>query len=191
MVGVETVLVLLKAHGIAFLAPLAVIEGPIVTVVASYLASLAYLNVYLVFVVVVLADLVGDSILYAIGRRGPQLMSERWRSRLGVTETRVAALTGHFHAKGGRTLIFGKFTHSAGVIVLIAAGAARMPYWRFLAFNLIATTPKSLLFVVIGYTLGRAYTQIDGWIFRASFTLLILTVLGVLIWLRRKKGVAA
>ena len=118
-------------------------------------------------------------------------MSERWRTRLGVTEARIAALTGHFRDKGGRTLILGKFTHSAGVIVLIAAGAARMPYLRFLLFNLIATTPKSLLFVTIGYTLGRAYTLIDGWIFRASFMLMIVMVLGWVIWLRRKKGAAA
>lgn len=189
MFGAEAALVLLKVHGLTILAPLAVLEGPIVTVIAAYLASLAYLDVRLVFVVVVLADLLGDSILYGVGRRGPGALPARWRSRFGVTEARLAALQGHFHAQGGRTLVLGKLTHSAGMVVLIAAGAARMPFWRFLGFNLVATLPKSLLFVVLGYTLGKAYTAIDGWIFRISFALLVLTVLAAAAWFLYRRGV--
>lgn len=189
MFGAEAVLLLLKAHGLALVAPLAVLEGPIVTVIAAYLASLAYLDVRLVYVVVVLADLVGDSLLYGIGWRGPGALPGRWRRRFGVTEARMAALAGHFREQGGRTLVLGKITHSAGVVVLIAAGAARMPFWRFLGFNLVATLPKSLLFVVLGYTLGRAYSAIDGWIFRASFALLLLTVAMVAAWFFYRRGV--
>ncbi|WP_372839498.1 DedA family protein [Phaeovulum sp.] len=189
MIGAEGVLVLLKLHGLSLLAPLAVLEGPIVTVIAAYLASLAFFDVWLVYVVVVVADLVGDSIFYALGRRGPGLLSPRWRNRFGVTDARLGALKGHFHNQGGRTLVVGKLTHSAGMVVLLAAGAARMPFWRFLGFNLIATLPKSLVFVIIGYTLGRAYTAIDGWIFRASFALLVLSLVAIAAWYLYRRGV--
>lgn len=189
MFGAEAVLLLLKAHGLALLAPLAVLEGPIVTVIAAYLASLAWLDVRLVYVVVVLADLVGDSLLYGLGRRGPAALPARWRNRFGVTEARLAAVTGHFREQGGRTLVLGKLTHSAGMVVLLAAGVAKMPFWRFLGFNLLATLPKSLAFVVIGYTLGQFYTAIDGWIYRASFVLLVLVVLGVAALFLYRRGV--
>ena len=43
-----------------------------------------------------------------------------------------------------------------------------MPFGRFLLYNLIGTVPKSLLFLLIGYTLGAAYASIDSWIARAS-----------------------
>ena len=56
-------LALLNAYGIAILAPLAIIEGPIVTVIAAWLASLGLLNLWEVLICVILADLVGDSLI--------------------------------------------------------------------------------------------------------------------------------
>jgi membrane protein DedA with SNARE-associated domain len=59
----DTAIHILQTDGLLLLFPLAVVEGPIVTVIAAYLASLGYLNIFAVFAVVVAADLVGDSIM--------------------------------------------------------------------------------------------------------------------------------
>ncbi len=61
---------LLQAHGLWLLFPLATVEGPIVTVLAAYLARLGHLNLALIYVIVVAADLFGDGIVYWIGRIG-------------------------------------------------------------------------------------------------------------------------
>ena len=52
--------------------------------------------------------------------------------------------------------------------------------------NLLATIPKSLFFVVLGYTLGSAYSQIDNWIARASLVVLGAMVLAGAAWVFRK-----
>lgn len=63
---------------------------------------------------------------------------------------------------------------------------ARMSLWRFFWVNTLATIPKSLFFVALGYTLGSAYSQIDNWIARASLVLLGGLVLFAVGWgLRR------
>ena len=49
---------------------IAVAEGPIITVIAGFLASRGLLDVALVFAVAFLADLRRDLLLYAIGRSG-------------------------------------------------------------------------------------------------------------------------
>ena len=59
---------LIKAHGLLLLTPLAVIEGPIVTVIAAYLARLNYFSLLTVIVVVIMADLIGDICFYLLGR---------------------------------------------------------------------------------------------------------------------------
>lgn len=182
--GLETVIALVKAHGIALIAPLSILEGPIVTVVASYLASLAYLNIYAVIFVVILGDLVGDLILYGAGRWGS---GAKWMAKLGLTAERLANLTGHFAGKGARTLLFGKWTHSAGAAVLFAAGVARMPLGAFMFWNTLATVPKSLLFVAIGYSFGHLYHQIDDWIGKGSIVLLTLLVFGGILWWWQKR----
>lgn len=186
MVGLETVIQLVESHGLLLLAPLSVLEGPIVTVIAGYLVSLSLLNGMAAFVVVVVGDLVGDAAMYGAGRFGTGWLSRRWRDRLGLKEERIERLAGHFRDFGGRTLIFGKLTHSAGAVILVAAGAARMPFAVFLWYNLLGTLPKSLLFLLIGYGFGSAYASIDNWIFRGSLVLLGVAVVGGGIWFHRR-----
>jgi len=182
MLGLETVTALIAKYGLAFVAPVAVLEGPIVTVIAAWLASQGLFALWIVALVVILADLVGDLGFYALGRWGLARLPTGWRTRLGLGAARLDRLAGHFHEKGGRTLLFGKFTHSVGFAVLVAAGAGRMPMGRFIWFNLLGTVPKSLFFVALGYGFGAAYTRIDSWISRASLVALVLILAAAASW---------
>ncbi|MCR8547836.1 VTT domain-containing protein [Salipiger sp. P9] len=186
MLGLETVAALIAKDGLAILAPIAVLEGPIVTVIAAWLASRGLLDVWSVSVVVILADVVGDLMFYALGRWGLHRLPLRWRYRMGLSRARLAQLAGHFQSHGGRTLVFGKLTHSAGAAVLVAAGLARMPMLRFFWINLLATIPKSLFFVALGYAFGSAYSKIDDWIARISLLLLGVLVMAGIIWLLKR-----
>lgn len=190
MVTLDAVIQLIQTHGLVLLAPLSVLEGPIVTVIAGYLASLGLLPAGGALAVVILGDLVGDALLYLAGRKGIKRMPQRWRDRLGLNAARIEALSDHFGARGGRTLVIGKLTHSAGAAILVAAGAARMPVAAFLGWNLVATLPKSAAFLALGYGFGAAYAQIDAWIVRVSFVLLVLLVAAGAFWWRRRGGVA-
>lgn len=183
MFGLEAVAALLAKHGLVILAPVAVIEGPIVTVIAAWLASRGLFDLWSVAAVVILADLVGDFAFYALGRWGLGVLPPEWLARFGIGASRLSRLSGHFDARGGRTLLFGKLTHSVGFAVLAAAGMARMPLPRFFWFNLLGTVPKSLVFVALGYGFGAAYARIDDWIARASIILLALIVVGAAAWL--------
>ena len=182
----STIQQLVQAHGLWLLAPVTVLEGPIVTVIAAYMASLGLMNVYAVYVICVLGDLVGDLMLYLFGRFGPRALPGRWQLRMGLRRERRRNLRAHFETVGGRTLIIGKLTHSAGAAVLVAAGAGKMPVWQFLWWNLLGTLPKTLLFVVVGYVFGYAYQTIDNYIFRVSMGLLVLCAVAAAIWWFRK-----
>ena len=193
MIGLETIVALASKHGLAVVAPLAVIEGPIVTVIAAWLASQHILDLWSVAAVVIVADLVGDVGLYSLGRWGLHKLPKRWRDRLGLNRARLLGLAKHFRAHGIRTLVVGKLTHTAGAAVLVAAGLAKVPLGRFLWVNLLATIPKSLVFVGIGFSIGAAYARIDNWISRASLVIGGIIVVAGLLWLlsrwaRRTRG---
>lgn len=184
MITLDAVVELVRTHGLLLLVPLSVLEGPIVTVIAGYLASLGLLSLGGALAVVVAGDLVGDTLLYLAGRKGIKRIPLRWRNRLGLKPERVATLGAHFDLHGGRTLVLGKITHSAGAAILVAAGMARMPYAAFLMWNLLATLPKSAAFLALGYGFGAAYAQIDTWILRASVLLLGMLLLAGVVWWR-------
>ena len=94
MVGLETVTALIAKNGLAILAPIALLEGPIVTVIAAWLANRGLLDVWSVTVVVILADLVGDVLFYCLGRWGLHRLPLRWRYRMGLSRARLGQLAG-------------------------------------------------------------------------------------------------
>ncbi len=180
----ETAIALIQNYGLLMLLLFSVLEGPIVTVIAAYLAHQGFMNIWAVYAVCIAGDLIGDSLFYAVGRYGARRLPPRVSRWLGLTEARSLALNEHFSAKGGRTLLFGKWTHSAGMPILVASGLARMDFLRYLWFNLLGTLPKTALFVAVGYFLGAAYSSIDTYIYRASLVLLVLAVVIALVYLR-------
>ena len=161
MPGLDTIVSILQSHGSIILFPLAIVEGPIVTVVAAFVASQGYLSLAAVYLVVVAADLVGDVLFYLVGRHGKELLLDRWGHYVGITPERLLALEQHFDQHGGKTLLIAKVTHSLGFAVLLAAGASRMHFGMFVWYNIVGTLPKSLFFLLVGYVLGYAYLQIE------------------------------
>ncbi len=182
---------IISSHGIAILAPLSIVEGPIVTVVAAYLASLHLLRLVDVIICVIIGDLVGDCILYWVGRGMLDWLPLSLRVRFGVSRRRMAVLMRTYRDNGVRVVVVGKLTHAAGFAVLIAAGAARMPFMTFVLANFLATIPKSLALVAVGYLFGSAHALIAEWFSVGSVVILagLLVSVAVLVY-RKRKSVA-
>lgn len=178
----DTLIAAVASHGVTILLPLSIIEGPIVTILAGYASRLGVFQIPVAFAIVVLGDLIGDSLLYLLGQRGLGRIPPKWLARLGLAPDRVTALSEHFAEKGGRTLILAKITHSVGAAVMVAAGLARMPFWMFMWFNLLGTLPKSAVFLALGYVLGEAAAQLGPSITIGSMIMLGLMALGGAAW---------
>ena len=58
----------LSEYGYWIAFPLMIIEGPIVTLIASFMASMGVFDVWFVLFLSVLGDLIADIIFYGIGR---------------------------------------------------------------------------------------------------------------------------
>jgi membrane protein DedA with SNARE-associated domain len=158
------IIFLLTTYKYILLFPIVVVEGPIITVLAGLLSSLGLLNIFIAYAVVVVGDLVGDGIFYAFGSHGGQKFIGRWGHFFFITAERVQCLEKHFAEHSGKTLIIGKLSHTVGAVVLVAAGVARMPFWKFIWYNLIATLPKSLVLLLIGFYFGEFYTRINTYL---------------------------
>ena len=183
----EALLALMQSHGLWLVGPMAVVEGPIVTVIAAYLAKLGYMTLMGVYLVCVLGDLIGDGMYYWIGRAGPAILPDRWLARLGMTQARQLALEGHFAKSGPRTLLIGKWTQSAGLPIMLASGAARMNFTKYMLWNFAGSVPKTAVFVAIGWFIGSAYSAIDTWIWRVSLgAILAAIVVAFVLWQRKR-----
>jgi membrane protein DedA with SNARE-associated domain len=169
-------------YGYFVILPVAILEGPIITVIAAFLAAQGYFNIYAVFAIVVIGDLLGDLLYYGIGRFGTKLFNTKFGKRFGLDTKHLALIEKHYATHSGKTLIIGKWTHSLGLVTLTGAGAAKMPVGRFMWYSLLGTIPKSLVFLLLGYYTGYAYQKINMYFNDAAYIMGAVIVLAIAIY---------
>ncbi len=162
--------------------PLAILEGPIVTVIAGFFSSLGYLNFWLAYLVIVAGDLTGDALHYLVGRFGGRHFIDRWGRYIGIGPDQLTLVEKQFIKRGDKLLFIGKMTHGIGGIFLIAAGVIKMPFDEFIFSNLLATLVKSLILLLIGFYFGYALTTINSYLEKIALISIGSAVLLTLIY---------
>ena len=160
-----------------------VVEGPIITILGGFLTSLGYFNIYLVYLIIVLADLLGDWIAYAIGFFGRKKALIKLFSWLQIPEQKLLDLDKFFESHGGKSVFVSKFVAGAGSWTLISAGIARMDRWKFFKNSFVAAIIKSALYIGIGFFFGGLY-HIIGRVMNTTGTIVTLLIIAVVVlWL--------
>lgn len=169
-----------------FLFPVAMIEGPIISIMAGFLIANGVLNLPATYAILILGDLVGDSIYYAIGKWGGRPFIRRWGYIFGLTEEKLLSAQKRYEHHGRKALIVGK-TQPWGSVVLAIAGITQMPFRNFLWINFLSSTVKSAVLLVIGYYIGQSYMRISGYINYFGAAMIAVTVLLIVgLWLWKK-----
>lgn len=175
---------LIIAHGYAIIFPIAVVEGPIIAVFSGFLVSLGYLNFFMVFLVLMAGDMVGDAMYYAIGRWSRSGFLKKWGRHMGASEERIKKLEKVFAEHHWKILAFAKI-QAVGSLFLITAGIAKTPFWKFVWYNILGSIPKVLLLELIGFYFGKSYSRVSDYLDYAAIVSFI--VLLALYWYVRKR----
>jgi membrane protein DedA with SNARE-associated domain len=113
------------------------LPGEITLISASLMAAAGITNIWGVAVAAAAGAIIGDSIGYAIGRRGGRALLERMGRRfpkhLGPAHLARAERT--FARWGVWTVFFGRFVALLRILAGPLAGALRVPYRKFLLAN--------------------------------------------------------
>jgi membrane protein DedA with SNARE-associated domain len=177
-------------YGYAVILPVAILEGPIITVIAAFLAAQGYFNIFVVYAVVVVGDILGDLLYYGLGRFGGRIARGSLGRKLGIKLASIEKLEQQFNDHSGKALLIGKWTHSFGLVALTGAGAAKMRLGKFVGYSTIGTIPKSLVFLLIGYYVGYAYQKINSYITKGAFLvgIVLVVAVGVYLLMKRRKN---
>ncbi len=167
----EYLLLLLTKYGYFILFPLAAIEGPIVSLVVGFLIYLGYFKFLPAYVILLLGDLIPDTIYYYIGRFGnKRKIMEKYGSRLNLLERL-------WREHGKKTMFFSKLAYSLSVPFLISAGLVNMPLKRFISYALPVTVFQYAAIMAIGYYLGSSYQLAAKYIDSAGIIIAIIFVI--------------
>src|SRR3989338_11687958 len=136
---------LLLAYKYSIIIPLAIIEGPIISVICGFLTTLGVFNPLLVFAVMVSGDIIGDGIYYYVGYSGKRLFKYFKVSEEKIEKAKIYFEQNHKKAIAGSKIMWG-----VGTAGLIAAGALHVPYKRYFKTCAFYSLVQSLIMIMIG-----------------------------------------
>jgi membrane protein DedA with SNARE-associated domain len=183
----EMVIQFLSFHGYLIMVPLMMVIGPVVSVVAAFMASMGIFNVWAVFFISLTAGMMGDVILYGVGRKWGMRAVRKMNGHFGVTEESVQKMEYAFDEHGGKLIIAVKSTTGLCWITFLAAGIVKMSFWRFFLYTTIGGFVWSGFLVIAGYFFGYMYKQIVQYISFAGWIFAALIVVAGIVWYKRDK----
>ncbi|MEU3457181.1 DedA family protein [Micromonospora sp. NPDC006766] len=164
------------------------LPGEIVLVSSALLAATGVVQPEWVAIAAATGAIVGDSIGYAVGRRGGRPLLERLGRRFPrhLGPAHLARAEQSFARYGAWAVFFGRFVALLRILAGPLAGALRVPYRRFLLANAAGGLVWAFGTTYLLYTVGRAAEHWIKDISWAGLVVAILAGLGSTWWLRRR-----
>ena len=153
-----------------------IVPGDLILALGGVYASQHKMNLVLVIVIGIIAAICGESIGFGLGRRYGMRLIKRIPlvRRLG---TQLEMSQDYFRRHGGKTVAIGRYATAAGAFIPFTAGAARMPYRRFLLFDVPAIVVWATAISVFGYAFGQNLDFVDKVLSRFGYGVLALIIL--------------
>lgn len=164
-----------------------VLPGEAAVVLGGVLASRGRLSIWSLVAVVVVAAVTGPLVGYEIGRRmGDRLFDSRALRRMPGAVHRARSTLRH---KGGLAVLGGRFVAVLRALMPAAAGAARMPFRRFVFHNVVGGVIWGVGYSLLGYVAGSAYGVVErkvGAGLAIAVTAVVLALVAAWAWRRRR-----
>ncbi|MEU8264974.1 DedA family protein [Micromonospora sp. NPDC048999] len=164
------------------------LPGELVLVSSALLAATGVVQPEWVAVAAAAGAIAGDSIGYAVGRRGGRPLLERLGRRFPrhLGPAHLARAEQSFARYGAWAVFFGRFVALLRILAGPLAGALRVPYRRFLLANAAGGLVWAFGTTYLLFTVGRAAEHWLKDISWAGLVIAILAGLGSTWWLRRR-----
>jgi membrane-associated protein len=144
---------------------------------AGFLASLGFLDLPTMIVLLAIAAISGDQVGYAFGRKvGPALF--RREDSIWFHRKHLERAHAFYDKHGGKTIVLARFMPIVRTFAPIVAGAGRMDYRRFVTYNVAG----GLLWVVSmlcgGYLFGQLLPaeQVDRYLLPVIALIVVVSV---------------
>lgn len=135
---------------------------------AGAFASVGSLNIFLLFILLTLAAILGDNINYFIGSYFGKKLSKNSR----FLKKEYLDKTNQFYEKyGAKTIVIARFIPFVRTFAPFVAGIGKMQYGKFLRYNIIGGISWIAFFSFAGYFVGNLP------IIKQHFTLFLISII--------------
>jgi membrane protein DedA with SNARE-associated domain len=151
-------------------------------------AASGTLHIYGVFVVAIVAMLLGDSVMFLLGRHtGWALLGFLCKVSINP-ETCILRSAESFYKRGKTTLVIAKFLPGVNTMAPPLAGSMKMPYEQFLRLDLAGTSLYAGAYCVLGYVFRDFVAAITRGVQTAGRVVEIVVLVALIVYLAYRIG---
>ena len=186
--SIDVIFQLLDTYRYWVLLPLAFFEGPMVGFVVGVFIALGYLNPIGAYAVLILGDMIPDTLYYHLGRYGKRFkFVARIENKAGVYQNHLEHMRSLWWNHTGKTMFISKLAYGLSTPFLISAGITGLPFKRFFLYAIVVTLSQYAVIMFLGYHFGNSLTLFTDVYMRVSYIIAGVLVLGIVyyIWLSR------
>ena len=152
------------------------LPGDSLLVTAGIFAATGDLNLWTLNIVLSLAAVIGDSVGYGIGAKtGPMIFTRE--DSLFFHRKHLVTAKEFYDQYGGFTIFIARFIPILRTFAPVVAGVGKMPYRRFISYNIFGGIFWVLSMTFAGYFLGRMVPNIQGQIHIVIAIVIFLSLL--------------
>ncbi len=158
--------------------PLSIFEGPIITVISGFLVAGGFLNIFIIYMIIVLGDILGDTGLYFLGYFGKNIIN-KYGKYIGVTKKRLEKVEGYYSLNHKKALILSKVFHGIGSAGLVGAGALNLKYSKFFKICFYISLIQAGILLSLGIFFGHLYLQIGKYLnyYASGVSVLVIIII--------------
>lgn len=138
------------------------IPSEIVVPYGGFLAAQGHTQLWQVIVVATIANLVGSTIAYAVGRYGGRALFLRYGRYVFVSPHHLDKAERWFDRRGEVTVFFTRMMPVVRTFISLPAGIARMRVSKFLLYSTLGAIPWNASLAYLGFLAGKAAGD-DPW----------------------------
>ena len=137
-----------------------------------------------------LRNLIPDLVYYAIGYWGREKFLNKYGHYFGITKERIATVEKLAKKHSGKSLFAIKMIPLLATPGLIIVGATKMDLKKYAFWSAAITIPTSLIYLILGYYFGAAYSTIDHYLHIGGYVVAGATVVILIVAYVQRKYVA-
>jgi undecaprenyl-diphosphatase len=137
--------------------------GEAAVVVGGVVAGQGEIDIRLLIGLVWFAAFAGDSVSFYLGHRLGRDFLVRHGPRVQITEKRLEQVERYMHDHGGKTILVGRFIGLVRALAPFIAGSSKMPYRRFMPYDIIGSGLWAATFCLLGYIFSNNIQAVIHW----------------------------
>ncbi len=168
--------------------PLAIFEGPLLSLLAGYLIQTGHISLVITFILLLMGDILPDLFYYQLGKYGNEkVLSNAYFKKTKNLHLTIQELERLWHTHTIKTMFFGKLSYGISVPIIISAGLAKLPLRKFVLISLPVGIFQVGSLMTIGYFLGRSYEVAIAYVKYGGIILgsMVLLIIGIYFWIIR------